>query len=274
MIVFPSCKINIGLQILGKRADSFYDIETIFYPVNGLSDILEIIPNHSKNSFEQRGISFENQENNLVKKACLLLQGKYKFSPVDMFLYKKIPVGSGLGGGSSDAAFTLKVLNTIFKLGLNTVQLKQYAAQLGSDCPFFIDNIPVLGTGRGDNLSSCPIPQLSGKYIVIVKPDISISTAEAYKNCKPVQRNVSLKEIISKPLSCWNGLLENDFEKTIFSDFPELLNIKETLYDQGAVYASLSGSGSALFGIFSKQPPFLSFGKDYFIFQEKLYNKQ
>ncbi len=270
MIVFPSCKINIGLHILAKRADGFHDIETIFYPVNGLSDILEIIPNHSGNSFEQRGILFENRGNNLIEKACLLLQKKYKFSPVDMYLYKNIPVGAGLGGGSSDAAFTLKLLNTIFNLGLNTSQLKQYAAQLGSDCPFFIDNLPALGTGRGDNLSFCSVPQLAGKYIVIIKPNISISTAEAYKNCKPVQRNISLKEIISNPLSSWNGLLENDFEKTIFSDFPELLKIKESLYRQGAEYASLSGSGSALFGIFSVQPSFPNFEKDYFIFQGKL----
>jgi 4-diphosphocytidyl-2-C-methyl-D-erythritol kinase len=270
MIVLPSCKINIGLHILGRRADGFHDIETIFYPVNRLSDILEIIPGHSKNSFEQRGISFGNQGKNLVEKACLLLQEKYQFSQVDMFLYKKIPAGSGLGGGSSDAAFTLKVLNALFKLGLHSDQLKRHAAQLGSDCPFFIDNIPALGTGRGDNLSSCPVPQLCGKYIVIVKPDISISTTEAYKNCKPTRRNISIKEIISKPLSCWKDVLENDFEKTVFPDFPELLEIKTSLYNQGAEYASLSGSGSALFGIFSAQPSSLSFGKDYFIFQGKL----
>lgn len=271
MIVFPSCKINLGLHIQAKRADGFHDIETIFYPVKGLSDILEIIPDKQmENTFKQEGLSFENQGNNLVEKACLLLQEKYNFPPVDMFLYKKIPVGAGLGGGSSDAAFTLKLLNTIFKLGLNATQLKEYAAQLGSDCSFFIDNIPALGTGRGENLSPCSVPQLLDKYIVIVKPDIPISTAQAYKNCKPVQWDVSLREIIAKPISSWRDLLENDFEKTIFPDFPELHNIKESLYNQGAQYASLSGSGSALFGIFPTLPSSLNFEKDYFIFQGKL----
>ena len=270
MIVFPSCKINLGLHILGKRADGFHDIETIFYPINRLSDILEIIPNHSKNSFKQKGIYIENQEDNIVEKAYKLIKEQYDISPIDIFLYKKIPVGAGLGGGSSDAACTLKLLNTLFKLGLSSTQLKEYAAQLGSDCSFFVDNIPALGTGRGDKLSVYPLAQLSGKYIVIVKPDIPISTAQAYKNCKPVQRNVSIEEIISKPLSSWKNFLENDFEKTIFPDVPELKKIKENLYNQGAIYASMSGSGSALFGIFLEQPSFLSFEKDYFIFQGKL----
>jgi 4-diphosphocytidyl-2-C-methyl-D-erythritol kinase len=271
MIVFPSCKINLGLHLLSKRADGFHDIETIFYPVSGLSDTLEIIPAKDlESSFEQQGLSFENQENNLVEKAYLLMRKHYDIPATDMFLYKNIPIGAGLGGGSSDAAFTLKLLNTIFKLGLNASELKQYAAQLGSDCSFFIDNIPALGIGRGDILFPYPIPQLSGKFIAIIKPDITISTAQAYKNCKPVNRTVSLKEIISKPLSCWKDLLENDFEKTIFPDYPELLEIKESLYNQGAEYASLSGSGAALFGIFSAQLPSLNFGKDYFVFQGKL----
>ena len=270
MIVFPSCKINLGLHILGRRTDGFHDIETIFYPINGLSDILEIIPSHSKSSFEQKGILIGDPEENLVKKAYLLFKKQYDISPVDIFLYKRIPVGAGLGGGSSNAAFTLKLLNTLFNLGLNTIQLRQYTAQLGSDCPFFVDNIPALGTGRGDNLSPCCIPQLSGKYIIIVKPDLQISTIEAYKNCIPVARNISLKEVISEPISSWSGLLENDFEKTMFHIYPELKRVKEYLYNQGAVYASLSGSGSALYGIFSTLPSSLNFEKDYFFFQGKL----
>lgn len=270
MIVFPSCKINIGLHILDKRTDGFHNIETIFYPINQLSDVLEITPNSTKKSFTQKGILIEHQQENLVEKACRLLEKHYDIPPTDIFLYKKIPVGSGLGGGSSDAAYTLKLLNTLFKLELNTTQLKQYAAQLGSDCPFFIDNIPALGTGKGEQLSPCRLPQLSEKYIVIVKPDIQISTAEAYRHCTPVQRNVSLRETVKNPLPLWKDLLENDFEKTLFPCYPKLKKLKEYLYDQGAIYASLSGSGAALFGIFADKPHLQNIEKGCFLFQGKL----
>ena len=254
MIVFPSAKINLGLHIHNKRTDGFHDIETIFYPVHQFSDILEILPTEkSEYSFLQSGISIENQTDiNLVEKAYLLLQKKYNLPSVDIFLHKKIPVGAGLGGGSSDVAFTLKLLNTVFKLGLSAEKLKKYASELGSDCPFFIDNIPAIGTGRGDKLLPCSVPQLSGKYIVIHTPKVFISTAQAYKFCQPMKRNISLSEIISQPLQTWKELLINDFEKTLFPLYPQLQKIKESLYNSGAIYASLSGSGSSLYGIFEK----------------------
>ena len=255
MIVFPSAKINLGLHIHNKRTDGFHDIETIFYPVEQLSDILEIIPtDKSEYSFQQSGILIENQNDaNLVEKAYLLMQKKYDLPSVDIFLHKQIPVGAGLGGGSSDAASALKLINTVFKLNLSAEKLKEYASELGSDCPFFIDNTSAIGTGRGNELQPCSIPQLSGKHIVIHTPEVFISTAQAYKFCQPVKRTVSLLEIISQPLQEWKELLINDFEKTLFPLYPQLQKMKEDLYNSGAIYASLSGSGSSLYGIFDEK---------------------
>jgi len=272
MIVFPSCKINLGLHILSKRDDGFHTIETIFYPVHALSDVLEIIPNSQKNNtFQQKGIEIGQQTGlNLVEKAYCLLQQNFNLPFVDMFLYKNIPVGAGLGGGSSDASFALKLLNNLFDLRLSNEKLITYAGLLGSDCPFFIENIPAFGKAKGEELSTCLIPQLSGKYIIIVKPNISISTPEAYRNCIPIQRNDSLEKIISQPLSTWKDALKNDFETTLFPIYPELKEIKEAIYQQGAIYASLSGSGSALFGIFPEEPLSINFENDYFVFQGRL----
>ena len=272
MVIFPSCKINLGLHILSKREDGFHAIETVFYPVHALSDVLEIIPNKQKdNTFNQQGIVINQQSGlNLVEKAVQLLQQDFDIPTVDMFLYKNIPVGAGLGGGSSDAAYTLILLNNFFNLHLNHEQLRLYASRLGSDCPFFIENVPALGKGKGEELTKCSVPQLSGKYIVIVKPSVSISTSDAYKNCMPTQRNDSLSEIISQPLSEWKNTLINDFEKTLLPLYPELQEIKEFLYRQGAVYASLSGSGSALFGIFTEEPSSVYFKHDCFVFIGKL----
>ena len=272
MVIFPSCKINLGLHILSKGEDGFHTIETVFYPVHALSDVLEIIPcRQEEAAFQQRGIPIgQSTELNLVEKTYRLLQQDFDIPPVRMFLYKNIPVGAGLGGGSSDAAFALKLLNNLFNLCLTNEQLMLYAGRLGSDCPFFIENTPALGEGRGEVLTACPIPQLFGKHIVIVKPNMSISTAEAYKNCIPIQRNDSLSDILSLPLSNWNNTLVNDFEKTLFPVYPELKEIKEALYRKGALYASLSGSGSALFGIFDEKLSCTDFGENYFVFQGKL----
>jgi 4-diphosphocytidyl-2-C-methyl-D-erythritol kinase len=269
MIVFPFCKINLGLHITAKCKDGFHNIETIFYPVHKYSDVLEIVTSNSlKYSFQQKGLSIKNLHDiNLVEKAYLFLQEIYHLPAVNMFLYKNIPVGAGLGGSSSDAAFALKLINTVFNLRLDNNLLKKYAAELGSDCSFFIDAVPAIGTGRGNELISCSIPQLSKKYLVIVTPDIFISTAEAYKHCRIQERNISLQEIISQPLSYWKDTLTNDFEKTIFPLYPELQQIKKSLYRQGAIYASLSGSGSSLYGIFEKKPSSLKFDAHCFLFQ-------
>jgi 4-diphosphocytidyl-2-C-methyl-D-erythritol kinase len=268
MVFFPFCKINLGLHIKAKQIDGFHDIETVFYPVYVYSDILEIVKSDkSEYCFQQGGIPINDDHHlNLVERAYLLLREKYDLPSVNMFLYKNIPVGAGLGGSSSDATFTLKLINTIFNLHLDNNLLKKYAAELGSDCPFFIDTVPAIGTGRGDELISCLMPQLSKKYLVIVTPDIFISTAEAYKYCQIQERNISLSEIISQPLSCWKETLVNDFEKTIFPRYPELQQIKQNLYLQGAIYASLSGSGSSLYGIFEKEPPSLKFDAHYSLF--------
>ena len=261
MITFPYAKINLGLYIHSKRADGFHTIETIFYPIHSFSDVLEIIPTDKSNySFQQSGIFIENQnDSNLVEKAYLLLKKPYNLPSVDMFLYKQIPVGAGLGGGSSDAAFALKLINMLFKLDLSDEKLKEYASQLGSDCPFFIDNTPAIGTGRGNELLPCLIPQLTGKYIVIVTPDVFISTAQAYKLCQPIKRTVFLSDIIFQPIQTWKELLINDFEKTLFPIYPQLQKIKENLYQHGAIYASLSGSGSSLYGIFNEKPEMSEF---------------
>jgi 4-diphosphocytidyl-2-C-methyl-D-erythritol kinase len=268
MVVFPFCKINLGLHINAKRNDGFHDIETVFYPVYSYSDVLEIVKtDKTKYGFQQKGIPVNlNTDVNLIEKAYLLLQEKYNLATVDMFLYKNIPVGAGLGGSSSDAAFTLKLLDNIFNLHLNNELIREYAAQLGSDCPFFIDATPAMGTGRGEKIVSCSIPQLSKKYLVIVTPNIFISTAEAYKSSLTNKRNISLSNIISQPLPVWKDILVNDFEKTIFPAYPELKQVKEILYSQGAIYASLSGSGSSLYGIFKEKPLFLDVNPRYAVF--------
>ena len=256
MLIFPCAKINLGLHINAKRADGFHEIETVFYPIDAFSDILEIIPtNKSEYFFQQSGIFIQNKTGiNLVEKAYLLMRELYNLPSVDMFLYKYIPVGAGLGGGSSDAAFALKLINTVFQLNLSTETLKKHACELGSDCPFFIDNTPAIGKGKGDELQPCSISQLSGKHIVIITPEVFISTAQAYKFCQPRQKTVSLSEIISQPLQKWKDMLVNDFETTLFPLYPQLQIIKEDLYNQGAIYASLSGSGSSLYGIFEEEP--------------------
>ena len=269
MIIFPCAKINLGLQINDKRADGFHEIETVFYPINAFSDILEIIPtNKSKYCFQQSGVFIENQTDiNLVEKAYMLMQQLYSLPSVEMFLYKNIPVGAGLGGGSSDAACALKLINTVFQLNLTAETLKKYASELGSDCPFFIDDLAAIGTGRGDELKTCSIPQLSGKHIVIITPDVFISTAQAYKLCQPTKKAISLSKIISQPLQKWKDILVNDFETALFPLYPQLQMIKENLYNQGAVYASLSGSGSSMYGIFDEKPINLKFDEKYFVFE-------
>ncbi|MBN2262347.1 MAG: 4-(cytidine 5'-diphospho)-2-C-methyl-D-erythritol kinase [Prolixibacteraceae bacterium] len=250
MILFPNAKINIGLEVLFKRNDGYHELETVFYPI-GLSDILEINPSTAFN-FTQTGIDFGGCANdNIVVKAYHLLQQKHALPNVSIHLHKQIPVGAGLGGGSSDAAFTLKGLNELFALKLSTEKLEEYAAQLGSDCPFFIKNCPALALGRGENLT--PINLNIEKYdLVLVKPPISVTTAEAYANIAPFIPEKSLVETIILPVNEWKGNIENRFEKTVFAAHPEIQKIKTSLYDLGAVYAAMSGSGSAVFALFDK----------------------
>lgn len=252
MIVFPNAKINIGLNILRKRPDNYHDLETLFYPLQ-LSDILEI-NKAQKSTFATSGIEIDSDlSDNIVMKAYTLLKTDFSLPPVNIHLHKQIPSGAGLGGGSSDGAYTLMALNQLFHLNLNTDKLIEYAAKLGSDCPFFILNKPVFATGRGEIFSPSTL-SLAGYKIVLVKPSNHVSTAEAYSNTKPRIAAKSLAEIIAgEKIESWKNTVFNQFEESIFPAHPEIKNIKKELYEAGALYASMSGSGSSVFGIFKPE---------------------
>ena len=248
MITFPPCKINLGLNVIRKRHDGYHDIETCFYPVPW-TDVLEILP-AGHLSFIATGNAIEGSENdNLCLRAFRLLQEEYSIPPVFIHLHKTIPMGAGLGGGSSDAAYTLRMLNAIFKLQLSTEVLRNLAARLGSDCAFFIDESPMIGKGRGEQLTPCEI-SLKEKFLLIVKPDVSVSTAQAYAGVIPLEPEEAILSILQQPLSVWKDKLENDFEISVFNQFPVIGDIKKKMIALGAAYASMSGSGSAVFGIF------------------------
>jgi 4-diphosphocytidyl-2-C-methyl-D-erythritol kinase len=256
VIFFPNSKINLGLHILQKRADGFHDLETVFYPVP-LQDGLEIIQNSSSSAkeieFTSSGLAIDAlTENNICYKAFQLLKRDFPhLLPVKIHLHKAIPSGAGLGGGSADGAFALLLLNKKFNLGITEEQLIHYALQLGSDCPFFIINQPCFATGRGENLERLSL-DLSHYKIVLVNPNIHINTGWAFSQITPDNERTSLKETISLPIKEWKQYLTNDFEEAVFFHHPEIKKIKEQLYEAGAVYASMSGSGSTLYGLFSK----------------------
>jgi 4-diphosphocytidyl-2-C-methyl-D-erythritol kinase len=252
MILFPFAKINIGLEVLRKRADNFHDLETIFYPLN-LCDILEI--NKSERfDFTMSGIQIDEcSEENLVVKAYWLLKSDFNLPTVQIHLHKQIPIGAGLGGGSSDAAFTLIGLNDLFNLKIEKNQLADYASKLGSDCAFFLFNKPVFAEGKGNIISEIEI-ELRGYSLVIIKSDFSVSTLAAYKGIEPKIPEYSLRESVKLPIHKWNKRVENHFEKNVFSNFPQLRLIKEKLYQGGAIYASMSGSGSSVYGLFKDVP--------------------
>lgn len=253
MISFPNCKINIGLNIVSKRSDGYHDIETVFYPL-ALCDALEVLPagiNCSKDEFSVEGIKLEGDpEQNLCMKALRLMQKEISLPFLKIVLMKKIPVGAGLGGGSSDAAFTLKMLNSFKGAGLSDEHLIKMTSVLGSDCAFFIANKPVFAIEKGDKMSSISL-HLEGLTIVIVKPPIFVSTAYAYSVISPTKPAHSLRELIQLPVAEWRDVVKNDFEDPIFSHYPEIAAIKKRMYEMGALYASMSGSGSSVFGIFN-----------------------
>lgn len=270
---FPNPKINIGLNILKRRDDGFHDIETVFIPLTKdfgydgeLHDTLEITPRtdgrttlkiswadsqsgtNDNYNFPENGWP---KDKDLCIKAYNELAAHYPLTGADISLTKRIPTGAGLGGGSADAAFTLKMLNELFSLGLDDERLAIHASRLGSDVPFFIYNRPMFASGRGEILTSIPCPIPSGRKIGVVTPGIAVSTAEAYSGVKPAMPETGLRELISSlPLEQWKGRIANDFEESIFRKHPALGAIKASLYEVGAVYASMSGSGSALYGIF------------------------
>lgn len=256
MVIFPKAKINLGLRITGKRPDGFHDIETIFYPVD-LCDALEFV-NAGENTKEDILTVTGHQtcgkpEYNLVIRSLRKLRENYSFPILKIHLHKVIPTGAGLGGGSSDAASTIKAINKFFRLSLSSEDLKAIALGLGSDCTFFIDGQPAFATGRGEILQQVR-PFLSGYRIVLINPGIGISTREAYKNCTPENPEKNLFQLIDQPITLWKNLIINDFEKFIFKKYPEIGSIKQALYNTGALYSSMSGSGSTVYGIFKGKP--------------------
>ncbi len=285
MITFPNAKINIGLNVVAKRTDGYHDIETVFYPVL-LQDALEIKPMRPLDpvqirkrieagllvqpddvfmpyrllprkkedipccSLEMTGNEFPfSAADNLVVKAYLLLQQDFDLPSIDIKLHKHIPSGAGLGGGSSDCAFMITLLNRRFNLRMRENMMERYAARLGSDCAFFISNTPSLATGRGEILNPIGLT-LKGCTVLLVKPDVSVSTAEAYASLTPKRPEIPLEEAIKRPVAEWKDCIFNDFEATVFAKYPQLADIKQKLYSMGAVYASMSGSGSTVYGLF------------------------
>lgn len=258
MIVFPNAKINIGLNIVSKRPDGYHNLETIFYPVN-ICDVLEFTEKEGLDGVEfvSNGITLDcDSSDNLVVKAYKLLKADFDIPDHIIELVKNIPTGAGLGGGSADATFTLKFLNEHYSLGLNNVQLKSYATRLGADCAFFVENFPVYATGIGDIMEPVDL-SLKDYYIVLVKPDVFISTKEAFAGITPKPSKECLKDIVKLPVSEWKNHIFNDFECSIFPNHKMLENIKCKLYDLGAIYVSMSGSGSSIYGLFKKNPEIL-----------------
>ncbi|HKJ78875.1 MAG TPA: 4-(cytidine 5'-diphospho)-2-C-methyl-D-erythritol kinase [Prolixibacteraceae bacterium] len=252
MITFPNAKINLGLHVVSKRQDGYHNLETVFYPVK-LADALEMV------EADETVITFSgipiggSYRDNLVYKAWQLLQADYNVPPVRFHLHKVIPFGAGLGGGSADAAFALKMMNTHFSLQMNDARLKSFAAKIGADCSFFIQNKPVFAEGIGDEFSPVDI-DLSDCEIVILKPDCFVSTPEAYRHVKPAQPAFDLKKIGELPLKEWKNTVVNGFEQSVFLQYPQIRKLKNILYENGAVYAAMSGSGSAVYGIFQDSP--------------------
>ena len=270
MICFPNAKVNLGLNIVSKRSDGYHNIETVFYPI-ALKDGLEILPSNDKKAYRlyETGIKTNSKPHfNLVVKALLLLSDENLMPNLDIHLLKNIPNSAGLGGGSSDAAFMLKLLNQTYSLDLTNDELRQIAVKIGADCPFFINNKPAFASNIGDELEEIDL-SLDDYYFVVIKPDIAVSTKEAYELIVPKKPEVSLKEIVRLPINKWSELMHNDFEIPIFRKHPLIGEIKQHLYDSGAVYASMSGSGTSVYGLYEKKPldSFSDTFLDYFVWK-------
>lgn len=262
MITFPCAKINLGLNIVSKRPDGYHNLETVFYPIP-LTDALEIkymdekFPSESPCDLKITGNDVDcNEEDNLVIKAYQLLAANFQLPRVHAHLVKRIPTQAGLGGGSSDAAYMIRLLDERFRLNIGIPEMERYAAKLGADCAFFITADPSYAEGIGDVLMPADVPGagLGGYYLAVVKPSVAVSTRDAYTAIVPKTPAKCCRDIVRQPIETWKDELVNDFEAPIFAMHPELAAIKQSLYDAGAVYAAMSGSGSALFGIFREQP--------------------
>ena len=250
MILYSNAKINLGLNILERRKDNYHNISSIFYPLYNTYDILEIKPSDYF-SLSISGTNVNLTKDNICKQAFLILKERYNIPNVKIHLHKMIPIGAGLGGGSSNGVCMLKGLNKLFNLNITKEKLYEYSLSLGADCPFFIDNTPKYVKGIGDKLSEINL-DLSDYLIKIVDPNIYVSTVQAYKLVNPKKPVLEILKIIKKPIIEWKDYLENDFEKPMFNLYPELLEYKNKFYEEGAIYSSMSGSGSVVFGIFKK----------------------
>ena len=271
MIVYPNAKINLGLNIVSRRPDGYHNIETLFYPI-GLSDALEIVfPKGEDNGYrlEQSGNAIGVADvDNIVVKALRKLQSVRSLPFVGMHLHKVVPTGAGLGGGSADAAFVMKHINMLLSLGLSTPELQHLSASIGADCPFFIDDKPAFATGIGDVLTPVGV-SLKGYYLVLVKPQVSVPTKIAYSKVRPHEPEQHIMGIVKRPVGEWRDVLVNDFEESVFAEFPVIGQLKQRMYDEGAVYASMSGSGSSVFGLFEHEPD-VTFSSDIFVWKEQL----
>lgn len=265
MISFPNAKINLGLHITSKRKDGYHEIETCMVPIP-LFDALEMILD-KKSSWNSSGLAIPgDSKDNLILKAEKLLKKDFQGLPnLSIHLHKNIPMGAGLGGGSADGAFALKLMNNLFDLHLDDFFLEEYAAELGSDCPFFIENTPKIARGRGEILEPIDL-SLKGSYLVLINPGIHIGTKEAYAGVSPAPPKVKLEEVLADR-NRWKTELVNDFEASIFKNHPAIAAIKERMYSSGAFYAAMSGSGSSVFGLFDQKPENLTWQEDYFVFE-------
>ena len=272
MVLFPNAKINLGLRVVRKREDGYHDIETVFYPIDGLRDALEMVRGTTDTpvDFDITGLPVQGETHqNLCVKAYTLLKQDFPAIPsIQMHLHKTIPMGAGLGGGSADGAFTLRLLNQQFQLGLTQEQLIQYALQLGSDCPFFILNQPCFATGRGEIMKPLSL-DLSAYQFVLVNPGIHVPTGWAFSQLQPAIPSISCEQIVTQDPSTWQDQLINDFETSVMDAYPKIRELKDTLYQHGAVYASMTGTGSTVFGIFKKETKIiLSFPEHYFVYSD------
>lgn len=254
MICRANCKINLGLNVLRRREDGFHDLETVMIPVKELYDVVEVERTNGCSVFEQEGLEIDcSADNNLCMKALRLMQRLYDVGEVRIRLDKRVPFGAGLGGGSSDATAVILAVNELFELGLSEDRLVEVAAMIGSDTAFFVRNTPQLCSGRGEKMTSIDLP-LDGLYLAIAKPEEGVSTKEAYAGVKPAIPQVRLEKLLQRPMGEWRECVKNDFEPHIFAAHPAIADLKNAMYEAGALYASMSGSGSAVFGIFEDDP--------------------
>jgi 4-diphosphocytidyl-2-C-methyl-D-erythritol kinase len=266
MINFPNAKINIGLNITERRPDGYHNLETVFYPVK-INDVLEIIESDVL-GFESSGLPIPGRmEDNLCVKAWHLLKKDHNVPPVKIHLHKHIPIGAGLGGGSSDAAFFIRLMNESFGIGLTVAQMEDYARALGADCAFFVEGKPVFAYEKGDRFKPVNL-DLSACKIVLVMPPAHVSTSEAYRGVRPAAAATSLQELVNLPITEWKKYIKNDFEESIFKNHSVIRGVKAGLYEAGALYASMSGSGASVFGIFREFPDLSAMETDNLVFYD------